>query len=155
MEITEKIRSLIEPLVLENQGSILDITYKREGGSLILRVVVDKEGGITMGECAELNKKLSDILDKENIIDEEYTIEISSPGLDRKLTKDSDFIWAVGKEVKITTYAPLEGKNVFLGKLMGLGDKTVVISEEGISLDIPREKVASARLNLNIDWSKK
>jgi len=155
MEIIEKIRSLIEPLVLENQGSILDITYKREGGSLILRVVVDKEGGITMGECAELNKKLSDILDKENIIDEEYTIEISSPGLDRKLTKDSDFIWAVGKEVKITTYAPLEGKNVFLGKLMGLGDKTVVISEEGISLDIPREKVASARLNLNIDWSKK
>ena len=155
MEIIEKIRSLIEPLVLENQGSILDITYKREGGSLILRVVVDKEGGITMGECAELNKKLSDILDKENIIDEEYTIEISSPGLDRKLTKDSDFIWAVGKEVKITTYAPLEGKNVFLGKLMGLGDKTVVISEEGISLDIPREKVASARLNLNIYWSKK
>jgi len=155
MDIIEKIRSLIEPLVLENQGSILDITYKRESGSLILRVVVDKEGGITMGECTELNKKLSDILDKENIIDEEYTIEISSPGLDRKLTKDSDFIWAVGKEVKITTYAPIEGKNVFLGKLMGLVDKTVVISEEGISLDIPREKVASARLNLNIDWSKK
>ena len=94
-----------------------------------------------------MNSELSELLDKESVIEGQYIVEVSSPGLDRKLKKDKDFVWAVGKKVKVTTYAPLDGKNTFRGTLLGLGEDTVVIDENGTSTEIPREKIASARLN--------
>ncbi len=146
MEVIERIRELLEPIANERKFYIVDITYRREGGKLALRILADKEGGITMRECAGLNNELSELLDGENIIEEEYLLEVSSPGLDRKLKKDEDFLWAVGRRIKVTTYAPLDGKNVFSGVLVGLGDGTVVLEENGISAEIPREKIASAKL---------
>ena len=147
MKIADKIREILEPIVRERKYFIVDITYKREGGQSVLKIALDKEGGIAMDECARLNSELSEILDKENSIEDKYTIEISSPGLDRRLNTENDFMWAVGKKIKITTYAPLDGKNVFLGSLLGLGDETVVINEKGTSWEIPREKIANAKLN--------
>ena len=147
MEVVEKIKELLEPIARERECYVVDVTYKREGGGLVLRVLVDKSGGITMDACAGLNNKLNELLDGENIIEEQYILEVSSPGLERKLKTDRDFVWAVGKKIKITTYAPLDGKNVFLGVLAGLGEGTVVLDEKGVSIEVPREKIASARLN--------
>ncbi|NQU94971.1 MAG: ribosome maturation factor RimP [Candidatus Omnitrophica bacterium] len=155
MEIANRIKEILEPIANERKYCVVDIMYKREGGKLVLRILLDKEGGIAMDECAGLNSELSELLDKENAIEDQYTLEISSPGLDRKLEKDKDFVWAVGKKVKVTTYAPLDGKNTFRGTLIGLGEDTAVIDENGISTEIPREKIASARLESDIDWSKK
>ena len=155
MQIIEQIKNILEPIARTKKCHVVDITYKRESGKFVLRIVLDKEGGITMDECAKLNVQLSDILEKENTIDDQYTLEVSSPGLDRRLKSDNDFTWAVGKKVKITTYVPIDGKNVFTGELLGLGEGIVVLEEEGTSWEIPREKIASAKLNLDIDWSKK
>ncbi len=146
MEVVERIKKLLEPIANEHRYYIVDITCRREGGRLALRVLADKEGGITIDDCTRLNNELSELLDRENIIEEQYVLEVSSPGLDRKLNKDEDFTWAVGKRIKVTTYAPLDGKNVFVGMLAGLGEGTVVIEENGTSWEIPREKLASARL---------
>ncbi|UCD54709.1 MAG: ribosome maturation factor RimP [Candidatus Omnitrophota bacterium] len=146
MEIIEKIKKLLEPIANERKFCIVDITYKREGGRVVLRILADKEGGITMDDCTRLNNELSELLDRENIIEEQYVLEVSSPGLDRKLNKDEDFAWAVGKKVKVTTYVPLDGKNMFTGTLVGLGKGTIVIEEKGTSWEIPREKLASARI---------
>ena len=147
MEVIERIRELLEPIANERKFYIVDITYRREGGKLALRILADKEGGITMDDCTGLSNELSELLDRENIIEEQYVLEVSSPGLDRKLNKDEDFAWAAGKRIKVTTYAPLDGKNVFVGVLAGLTDGTIVVSEkEGISTEIPRDKIASARL---------
>lgn len=154
MQIIERVKQLIEPIAGERNYCIVDITYKSEGGKPALRIIADKEGGITMGECAALNNKLRELLDKENGINEEYLLEVSSPGLDRKLKKDTDFVWAVGKKVKITTYMPIEGSNTFSGNLVGLGEGAVVIEKDGIATQIPRDKIASAKVDANIDWSQ-
>ncbi|MEE9500306.1 MAG: ribosome maturation factor RimP [Candidatus Omnitrophota bacterium] len=152
MEVIERIRELLEPIANERKFYIVDITYRREGGKLALRILADKEGGITMDDCTGLSNELSELLDRKNIIEEQYVLEVSSPGLDRKLNKDEDFAWAVGKRIKVTTYAPLDGKNVFLGVLAGLRDGTIVVSEkEGISAEIPRDKIASARLATEVN----
>jgi len=133
-------------MAAKRQIGIVDVTYKREGGTFVLRVLADKEGGISMEECTRLNNEISELLDGESVIEERYVLEVSSPGLDRKLSKDSDFTWAVGREIKVTTYAPLEGRNMFTGVLVGLGKGTVVIDENGTSTEIPREKIAGAKL---------
>jgi len=146
--IIEKVRELLEPIAEKREYYIVDIAYKREGGNFVLRVVLDKKGGITMDECTALNNELGEILDKENVIGDEYTLEVASPGLDRRLKKDSDFVWAIGKRVRVTTYAPVEGKNSFLGVLVGLGDGTVVVDEGAASIEIPREKIAGARIQI-------
>jgi len=148
MEIIEKIKAKFAPIARERGYAVVDATYKREGGRFVLRIALDKEGGITMDECARLNNELGELLDKENIVEEGYLLEVSSPGLDRKLKSDSDFAWAAGKRVKINTFGPFEGKNVFSGTLIGLGIGTVVVDENGISTEIPREKIANARLAL-------
>jgi ribosome maturation factor RimP len=146
--IADKVRELLEPIAKERGYYVVDITYRREGGKFVLRIILDKDGGITLDECTGLNNELSGLLDKDNVIEEEYTLEVSSPGLDRKLKKDEDFVWAVGKRVKVSTYAPLDGRNVFSGVLVGLGDGTVVVDENGTSTEIAREKIANAKLAL-------
>ncbi|MBL7155762.1 MAG: ribosome maturation factor RimP [Candidatus Omnitrophica bacterium] len=151
MEALAKIKELVDPIAEERGYFIIDTTYKREGGKMVLRVLLDKEGGITMDECADINNTLSEFLDKENIIEEGCIVEVSSPGLDRKLETDRDFVWAVGKRIKVTTYEPVTDKKVFIGTLLGLGEDNIVIDEEGVSAEIPREKIASAKLE--VDWS--
>ena len=145
--VVDKIKELLEPIARRLGQFILDVTYKREGGKRVLRIVLDKPGGITMDECARLNNELNELLDGENIIEEEYLLEVSSPGADRKLEKGTDFVWAMGKKIKVTTYTPLDGKNTFSGILVGLGDSTVVVDENGTVTEIPLEKIANARLN--------
>ena len=146
MQVIDRVKELIGPIAKERECYIVDITYKREGGGLVLRVLADKEGGIAMDECTALNNSLSELLDKEGVIPDQYTLEVSSPGLDRKLKTDEDFTWALGKKVKITTYGPLDGKNVFEGVLEGIGEGTIVVSGDGIATEIPRKKIANARL---------
>ena len=144
--IADKVKELIEPIAAEKGFCIVDVTYKREGGKHVLRVLADKEGGITMDECSRLNNELGELLDAENTIEEQYVMEVSSPGLDRKLKKDSDFAWAVGRIVKVTTYEAINGEKFFLGTLLGLGEGTIVVETEGLSAEIPRDKIASAKL---------
>ncbi|MFC1576136.1 ribosome maturation factor RimP [Candidatus Omnitrophota bacterium] len=151
-QIIERVKELLEPIAKERNHYVVDITCKRESGKLVLRIVVDN---VSMEGCTRLNNDLSEILDKEDFISQEYTLEVSSPGLDRRLTSDNDFVWATGRNIKVTTYAPIDGKNVFNGILVGLGKDTIVVEENGISTEVPREKIASAKLDANIDWSKK
>ena len=146
MEVIEKVKELITPIASERKYLIVDITYKCEGGKHVLRVLADKEGGITMDECSRLNNELGELLDAKNTIEEQYVIEVSSPGLDRSLKKDSDFAWAVGRIVRVTTYEAINGEKLFSGTLLGLGNGTIVVEIEGLSTEIRRDKIASARL---------
>ena len=156
MMLPERAIELIKKTAMGLDIYVVDITYKREDGKPVIRALVDKAGGIKMEECASLNRELSEIFDKEDVVlDEGYVLEVSSPGLDRKLVKNEDFVWALGRNLKVTTYGPIEGKNVFIGVLLGLGDESVTVEEDGVSTEIPRDKIASAKLNIDIDWSKK
>ena len=146
-ELIDKVAQIVRPIADERKYYVVDIACKRETGNTVLRIVLDKEGGINIDECAKLNAELNEILEKEDQVDEQYTVEVSSPGLDRKLVKDTDFTWAVGKKVKVTTYAPIDGKNTFSGIFVGMGENTIVVDENGASCEIPREKIAKAKVN--------
>lgn len=155
MDITERVKELLGLMARERDYLVLEVGFKRQGPEKFLRITLDKPGGITLGECASVNTELGEKLEKENVISEHYVLEVTSPGLDRKLKADSDFLWAVGKKLKVTTYKPFDGKNVFKGKLIGLGEGTIVLEEDGKSTEIPRDMIAKAKLDPKINWDRK
>ena len=111
-----------------------------------LRVFVDKVGGIDLDDCQMLSEKLGEILDKDPIIENAYILEVSSPGIDRVLKKDKDFLREVGKKVDVTLYAPIDGEKFFVGELKGRDEKFLYLENFD---PLPREKIAQVRLHLD------
>lgn len=149
MEIIEHVKELIAGYLEEHNIELVDITYRREQEGMVLRLLVDTPEGIKIRECEELNNFLSEALDKEDFIAERYTLEVSSPGLDRPIRQDRDFERAMGKELEVTTYAPIDGRKSHTGKLIGIDKENAVLEANGISTVIPKDKIAVARLKIN------
>ena len=148
LEITEKTKELIAPYLDENGIELVEITYKRESGGMTLRLLVDTRKGIRITECEALNARLSAIIDKEGFIGEHYVIEVSSPGLDRPIKTDEDFMRSIGKELEASTYGPIDGRRMHVGVLIGTGEGKIVLESDGVSTVIPRDKIAVARLHI-------
>ncbi len=108
----------------------VDVEFVKEGSGWYLRVFIDKPGGVTLDDCQAVSEELSAMLDKADPIDRAYYLEVSSPGLDRPLKKDSDFVKYKGEDVELKLYEPLDGMKEFSGKLEGLIDGKIVISDE-------------------------
>ena len=148
MEIIDRVKSLIESHLEENNIDLVDITYRREQGGMVLRLLADTPEGITIAECEALNNYLSVVLDTENVISEHFILEIASPGLDRPIVSDRDFTRVMGKELDIRMYEPIEGSREHQGKLIGMDKENIVIESGDISTVIPRLKIAKAVLKL-------
>ncbi len=149
MEMVERVNSLIESYLEENSIELVEMTYKRGEGGMVLRLLVDTPEGITLGECEALNNYLSEQLDKEDFISDRYIIEVASPGLDRPLVTDRDFGRIMGKELDVKSYEPIEGSREHQGKLIGMDKENIVIESGGISVVIPRVKIAKAQLKID------
>ncbi|MDD4879310.1 MAG: ribosome maturation factor RimP [Candidatus Omnitrophica bacterium] len=146
--ILDKVSSLTAPLLSGAGIELVDLTYRRETGGMILRFTVDKAGGITVGECGALNRKIADILDEADPIDGPYVLEVQSPGLDRKLVKTSDFERTIGKDIFVVTYGPVENKREFTGKLKWVGEESIKLEfPTGGEVTIPRNMIAKAKLH--------
>jgi len=135
---------------------LVDLEYTRQGRAMVLRLFIDKEGGITLDDCAVVSRELSEVLDVEDIIPDHYTLEVSSPGLDRPLKKVADYEKYKGRLVKIRTFEPLPDdagnkRKTFLGELKGLENGIVLLKlKEGQDAAIPFEKVAKANLDFEL-----
>jgi len=144
--------ALVQPILDSMQLELVELEFVRVGRDAVLRLFIDKDGGITLDDCAEVSRELSAILDVEDIISVNYTLEVSSPGLDRPLKKTQDYERYAGRLVKIRTYEPFlddagNKRKTFLGTLEGLVDGSVRITlTEGQSASIPLERVAKANL---------
>ena len=145
MEITNRVKDLISGYLESHDIELVDIIYRREQPGMVLRLLVDTPEGIKISECEELNVYLSEALDKENVIAERYTLEISSPGLDRPLKTDRDFERSLSKKIEVTTYEPIDGRKTHEGTLVGMDKESIVIEANGVSTVIPRAKTAIAR----------
>ena len=146
----EKIRKLAEPL-LEDEGMELILAEcLRMKFRWLVRLYIDKEGGVTLSDCSEISNQLGDILDVHDIPPGPYTLEVSSPGLDRPLTRDKDFIIYRGSKVRVTVSTMLEGIRNFRGKLIDYreenGEKILVIEMGGRTYLVPKREVRRARL---------
>jgi ribosome maturation factor RimP len=149
---TEKIRHIAERILNSFGMELVDIEFKREGRLMVLRIFIDKTGGVTLDDCADISRELSAVLDVEDIVPGNYNLEVSSPGLNRPLKKESDYNRYIGRLVKIKTFEPLADaagnmRKTFLGELTGFSDGIISVSlREGQKAEIPLEKVAKANL---------
>jgi ribosome maturation factor RimP len=140
------VEEMIQPYLNEQGFELVDIEYVKEGSNWFLRVYVDKEGGIDIDDCVLISEKLSVKLDENDPIPSVYFLEVSSPGAERPLKKAEDVAKAVGKNVFVTTYEPVNKLKEFEGKLLSFDNGELVIEAGKKQYTISYEKVASARL---------
>ncbi|WP_400248020.1 ribosome maturation factor RimP [Niallia sp. JL1B1071] len=149
-KVTQIVEEMVHPILDELHLELVDVEYVKEGPNWFLRVYIDKETGVDIDECAVVSEKLSEKLDEIDPISENYFLEVSSPGAERPLKKDKDFEMAIGKNVHIKTYEPIENEKTFEGILTAFNGKTVTvevkIKTRKKTIEIPYEKVAKARL---------
>ena len=148
----ERVRSLIQEVV-ESQGyELVDAEFKGGGKSSILRIFIDKPAGISHHDCELISEQVGTVLDVEDLIPSAYTLEVSSPGLDRKLVKESDYTRFDGKLARIQTRISLNQQKVFRGRLRGVHDGKVRLElPNGDQMDIPSHVIQEARLEF--DWA--
>jgi len=145
-----QIRQLLDP-ILESMGlSLWDLEFHKQGPQWLLRIFIDREsGGVTLGDCETVSRDLSAALDVEDIIAHAYTLEVSSPGLDRTLSKPEHFVRFTGSMVRIKTYQPVNGQKVFRGRLLGSDESIIKVElETGLVLEIPLTGITKASLEV-------
>jgi ribosome maturation factor RimP len=117
----------------------------------VLRVFVDKRGGVAIADCERLSREVGDLLDAEGMIPEAYDLEVSSPGLDRQLRKDREFRWAVGKRVRCW----LAGGEEIRGRLTAVHPERLVVEANGERVEVERARVTKARLEADVPWPRR
>lgn len=144
--VLNKVRQFIEPRVTELGLELVDIEYVKEGAYWYLRVYIDKDGGVDIDDCAEVSRHVDEILDRENPIPQAYMLEVSSPGIERPLTKKEDFEKYRGELATIYAKEPYQGYTRFTGNLQGIIDNQAVLEYEGKEIQIPMEIIERAHL---------
>jgi ribosome maturation factor RimP len=151
-EIEAEAERLLEP-VLEKDGiELVDVEYVRER-NWILRIYIDKEGGVDLNDCQTVSEKAGALLDEKDLIPDNYMLEVSSPGLDRVLKKDKDFIRYTGEDVDVKLFAPLEGTKTkaLTARLDGLAEdgSLLLTPEGGEQMTLARDKISQVRLHFS------
>jgi len=147
-QLLQEVRQVAEP-ALEAQGlELVDLEYQREAQGWVLRFYIDREGGVTVEDCAEVSGELGAILDVRDLIANAYVLEVSSPGLTRPLKKLEDFNKYRNRLVKVKTFEPIEGRRNFKGVLLGLENERVRLEMEGRPYEIPFRSIAKASLEM-------
>lgn len=145
-----RFEKLLLPVTEENGVEIYDVEYVKEGGDWYLRAYIDKEGGVTIEDCEKVSRAISDIMDREDFIEDKYILEVSSPGLGRALKKDKHLARSIGEEVEVKTYKPIEKQKEFAGILKDFNGESITIeTKDAVSMKFARSDVALIRLALD------
>ncbi|MFO1430639.1 MAG: ribosome maturation factor RimP [Candidatus Competibacteraceae bacterium] len=140
------LREILEPVVSAMGYELIGVEYHPHRGSALLRLYIDKEGGVNVDDCRQVSHQVSGVLDVEDPIPGHYRLEVSSPGLDRPLFAARDFIRFAGHPVRVQLTLPLNGRRKFTGRLVGVRADQVVLEQEGQELAIPLAAIEKARL---------
>lgn len=153
-KVPSVIEELVTPIVEELNLELVNVEFVKEGRDWFLRVYVDTpEGGIDISQCAQVSERLSLLLDEKDPITQNYYLEVSSPGAERPLKKDTDFEKAIGKFIYVKTYEPIKDMKEFLGYLTSYDEHTLVmdvrIKTRKITVTIEQKEIALARLAID------
>ena len=140
------LRQLFEPVISTLGYELLGVEYHGQGGNTTLRVYIDTAEGVTLDDCAKVSRQLSGLLDVEDPIRERYTLEVSSPGLDRPLFTKDHFASNNGRWVRLRLARPLDGRRNFKGIIQGIQDEDVLLEVDGTRLSLPLKTIEKARL---------
>jgi ribosome maturation factor RimP len=146
----ERIEDVIAPVVRQHGLTLVDLEWRGDRRRGILRIYVDKAGGVGIDECSRLSREIGDLIDAEGVIDHAYDLEVSSPGLDRQLRKDREFQWALGKPVRCW----LAGGAEHHGRLTEVAPERLVLDRDGERVELARDVVTKARLDITVPWPR-
>ncbi len=145
------IEEAVSPVVDDHGLQLVDLEWRGLRLRGILRLFVDKPGGIEVGDCERLSREIGDVLDAAAVIEGGYDLEVSSPGLDRQLRKEREYRWAVGKQVRCW----LAGGEEVRGRLTGVTSERLVLDRGGERVELGRAGVTKARLEAEVPWPRK
>lgn len=148
-EYESKTERLLQPIAKENGVSVYDVEYVKEGADYYLRAYIDKPEGVNIQDCENVSRRLSDELDREDFITDAYILEVSSPGLGRTLKKDKHLQAAIGCEVEVGLFKPIEKCRDFSGTLKSFDADTLTILSEDKAMTFQRADIAVIRLAID------
>ena len=146
IQIRQQLEQLAEALVASEGMELVDLEYRREGRRWMLRLFIDKDGGVTLDDCASISRELGDLLDVKDVIPQTYVLEVSSPGLNRRLRKKEDFSRFAGQKVKLRLVAPIDGRRKIVGELEGVEDEAVIVVAPEGRYSVALKDIAKANL---------
>ena len=150
-DIIKKLEELCEPAIFALGLELVQLQYRREAEGWVVRLLVDRPGGVTVEECGELSRQASSLLDVEDLIPHRYRLEVSSPGLDRPLCKREHFTRFIGVSINLHTREPFDGRKNFQGVLRGFHNDGVLIEVDRTTYELPFAAVDKANLVPNIE----
>jgi ribosome maturation factor RimP len=148
--VSQAVMGLIEPVLIAEGLDLVDVEYKKEGKTWVLRIFIDTETGITVEDCQKVSHLTGDLIDVEEAITTPYNLEVSSPGLDRVLKREKDFLKFKGKQIRLNSLSPIDSKRKFTGILKDFKDQTVILESEGRLLEIPLHQIGKANLAIEL-----
>jgi ribosome maturation factor RimP len=151
-DVVDHIRQLLDPILASLGLTLWDLEFQRQGPQWLLRIYIDRESGVTLNDCESVSRDLSAALDVEDIIAHAYSLEVSSPGLDRTLSKPEHFARFAGSTVKIKVFQPIDGQKVFRGTLLGISDSGNVRVEiaAGTIMEFALSAITKASLEIEL-----
>lgn len=146
-----RIEEVVQPVLLDHGLTLVDLEFRPRRPRGVLRLFVDKPGGVGIDDCQRVSREVGDVLDASALIEEAYDLEVSSPGLDRQLRKDREFRWAVGKRVQCW----LAGGEEVRGRLVGIDGGFVLLEQAGGETKLDRASITKAKLDADVPWEKR
>ncbi len=156
--VFQKVRAVADKAIRDREFEFVHIEIAGSKRSPVIRIFVDKPGGITIEDCSDVSRDIEAALDAEDIVPTRYVLEVSSPGLERGLYKLEDFVRFTGSEVKIKTTSPIDGQSIFTGTIAGVEGTQISIEEKRqgrILLDLAAIKKANLRFDLNKEFQQR
>lgn len=144
--VVQEVTELLEPILEEMGFELVDVAFLSKQGRWVLQLFIDTEGGVTIDDCARVSGEIGDLIDVRDIIEHEYVLEVSSPGIDRPLKKQKDFLRACGRKVKIRTKEPVEGRQNFTGTLQSVEGNVITLDADGMIITLTVEELEKANL---------
>ena len=159
MTVTEiKVKEIVEPIITSLGYELYDVIYEKEGSENYLRIFIDKESGISIVDCENVNNAITDILDEKDVIKNQYMLEVSSCGLERRLRSDDQLEKVINKKIEVHTFKSVteeKKEKIYIGLLISFDDKSITINVENKETELIIEKENIAKMQTVYNWEEK
>ena len=142
--VAERVWKIAEPLVADEGMEMVDVEYRRESHGTVLRLYLDREGGVSLDDLTRVSRQVGDLLDVHEAVPGSYTLEVSSPGINRRLRRADHFQRYLGQKIRVRAHAPLDGRRVFVGLLTAVDADGITVQQDGVPCVIRFTEIAQA-----------
>ena len=146
--VIKQVEAIVLPVIQELGLELVEVQFRREQSGWVLRLIIDKQDGVSLDDCVAVSREVGQLLDIDDFIEQSYNLEVSSPGLERPLKSMADFQRFMGRKARIKTIEPIDGEQVFIGRISQVEGESIVLVVGRKEKTIPFSQVAKARLEV-------